>query len=141
MRKKIDDARSIWEANPENKGKTFDATGISLSDSENQGFNEMYKIQIAAFEKNLKEYQSLQKDAWNEYYIEYGKYQEKRMAIMEKYDKQIAKAEEGSVEKATLTAQRKKNLMTWIKSYWIVQNCGANFSQTSLIDLLHLSEV
>lgn len=110
LRKKIDDARSIWEANPENKGKTFDATGISLSDSENQGFNEMYKIQIAAFEKNLKEYQSLQKDAWNEYYIEYGKYQEERMAIMEKYDKQIAKAEEGSVEKATLTAQRKKEL-------------------------------
>lgn len=110
LRKKIDDARSIWEANPENKEKTFDATGISLSDSENQGFNEMYKIQIAAFEKNLKEYQSLQKDAWNEYYIEYGKYQEKRMAIMEKYDKQIAKAEEGSVEKATLTAQRKKEL-------------------------------
>lgn len=110
LRKKIDDARSTWEANPENKGKTFDATGISLSDSENQGFNEMYKIQIAAFEKNLKEYQSLQKDAWNEYYIEYGKYQEKRMAIMEKYDKQIAKAEEGSAEKATLTAQRKKEL-------------------------------
>lgn len=110
LRKKIDDARSIWEANPENKGKTFDATGISLSDSENQGFNEMYKIQIAAFEKNLKEYQSLQKDAWNEYYIEYGKYQEKRMAIMEKYDKQIAKAEEGSAEKATLTAKRKKGL-------------------------------
>lgn len=110
LRKKIDDARSIWEANPENKGKTFDATGISLSDSENQGFNEMYKIQIAAFEKNLKEYQSLQKDAWNEYYIEYGKYQEKRMAIMEKYDKQIAKAEEGSAEKTTLTAQRKKEL-------------------------------
>ena len=110
LRKKIDDARSIWEANPENKGKTFDATGISLSDSENQGFNEMYKIQIAAFEKNLKEYQSLQKDAWNEYYIEYGKYQEKRMAIMEKYDKQIAKAEEGSAEKNTLTAQRKKEL-------------------------------
>lgn len=110
LRKKIDDARSIWEANPENKGKTFDATGISLSDSENQDFNEMYKIQIAAFEKNLKEYQSLQKDAWNEYYIEYGKYQEKRMAIMEKYDKQIAKAEEGSAEKTTLTAQRKKEL-------------------------------
>lgn len=110
LRKKIDDARSIWEANPENKGKTFDATGISLSDSENQGFNEMYKIQIAAFEKNLKEYQSLQKDAWNEYYIKYGKYQEKRMAIMEKYDKQIAKAEEGSAEKTTLTAQRKKEL-------------------------------
>lgn len=51
-----------------------------------------------------------QKDAWNEYYIEYGKYQEKRMAIMEKYDKQIAKAEEGSAEKATLTAKRKKEL-------------------------------
>lgn len=57
-----------------------------------------------------REQLEVQKDAWNEYYIEYGKYQEKRMAIMEKYDKQIAKAEEGSAEKATLTAQRKKEL-------------------------------
>ena len=58
----------------------------------------------------IREQLEAQKDAWNEYYIEYGKYQEKRMAIMEKYDKQIAKAEEGSAEKATLTAKRKKEL-------------------------------
>lgn len=73
-------------------------------------FNELYKGGIAAFEKNLKEYQDKQDDAWNEYYIKYGEYQEKRKAIMDKYDKQIADAEEGSVEKSTFIAQRKEDL-------------------------------
>ena len=70
----------------------------------------MYKGGIAAFEKNLKEYQDKQDDAWNEYYIKYGEYQEKRKAIMDKYDKQIADAKEGSVEKSTFIAQRKEDL-------------------------------
>lgn len=95
LRKKIEDARTAWDANPENKGKSFDGSGITLSKDENTPFNELYKGGIAAFEKNLKEYQDKQDDAWNEYYIKYGEYQEKRKAIMDKYDKQIADAEEG----------------------------------------------
>lgn len=110
LRKKIEDVRSAWEANPENKGKSFDGSGIKLSKVENTTFNELYKGGIAAFEKNLKEYQDKQDNAWNEYYIKYGKYQEKRKAIMDKYDKQIADAEEGSVEKFTFIAQRKEDL-------------------------------
>ncbi len=110
LRKKIEDARTAWDANPENKGKFFDGSGITLSKDENTPFNELYKGGIAAFEKNLKEYQDKQDDAWNEYYIKYGEYQEKRKAIMDKYDKQIADAEEGSVEKSTFIAQRKEDL-------------------------------
>lgn len=110
LRKKIEDARTAWDANPENKGKSFDGSGITLSKDENTPFNELYKGGIAAFEKNLKEYQDKQDDAWNEYYIKYGEYQEKRKAIMDKYDKQIADAEEGSVEKSTFIAQRKEDL-------------------------------
>lgn len=110
LRKKIGDARTAWDANPENKGKSFDGSGITLSKDENTPFNELYKGGIAAFEKNLKEYQDKQDDAWNEYYIKYGEYQEKRKAIMDKYDKQIADAEEGSVEKSTFIAQRKEDL-------------------------------
>ena len=110
LRKKIEDARTAWDANPENKGKSFDGSGITLSKDENTPFNELYKGGIAAFEKNLKEYQDKQDDAWNEYYIKYGEYQEKRKAIMDKYDKQIADAKEGSVEKSTFIAQRKEDL-------------------------------
>lgn len=77
------------------KGETFNASGITLSISENDVFDNLYKSGIASFEKNLKEYQNKQDNAWNEYYIKYGEYQEKRKAIMDKYDKQIADAEEG----------------------------------------------
>lgn len=110
LRKKIEDARTAWDANPENKGKSFDGSGITLSKDENAPFNELYKGGIAAFEKSLKEYQDKQDNAWNEYYIKYGEYQEKRKAIMNKYDKQIADAKEGSVEKSTFIAQRKEDL-------------------------------
>lgn len=111
LRKKIEDARATWETSPDKKkGETFNASGITLSISENDVFDNLYKSGIASFEKNLKEYQNKQDNAWNEYYIKYGEYQEKRKAIMDKYDKQIADAEEGSVEKSTFIAQRKEDL-------------------------------
>lgn len=111
LRKKIEEARATWETSPDKKkGEIFNASGITLSISENDVFDNLYKSGIASFEKNLKEYQNKQDDAWNEYYIKYGEYQEKRKAIMDKYDKQIADAEEGSVEKSTFIAQRKEDL-------------------------------
>lgn len=111
LRKKVEEARATWETSPDKKkGETFNASGITLSISENDVFDNLYKSGIASFEKNLKEYQNKQDDAWNEYYIKYGEYQEKRKAIMDKYDKQIADAEEGSVEKSTFIAQRKEYL-------------------------------
>lgn len=111
LRKKVEEARATWETSPDKKkGETFNASGITLSISENDVFDNLYKSGIASFEKNLKEYQNKQDDAWNEYYIKYGEYQEKRKAIMDKYDKQIADAEEGSVEKSTFIAQRKEDL-------------------------------
>jgi tape measure domain-containing protein len=110
LRKKIEDARTAWDANPENKGKSFDGSGIKLSKDENTLFNELYKGGITAFEKNLKAYQDKQDNAWNEYYIKYGEYQEKRKAITDKYEKLIAKTEENTPERANLTAERKKEL-------------------------------
>ncbi len=38
LRKKIEDARTAWDANPENKGKFFDGSGITLSKDENTPF-------------------------------------------------------------------------------------------------------
>jgi hypothetical protein len=110
LRKKIEDARTAWDANPGNKGKSFDGSGIKLSKDESTLFNELYKGGIATFEKNLKAYQDKQDNAWNEYYIKYGEYQEKRKAITDKYEKLIAKTEENSPERANLTAERKKEL-------------------------------
>lgn len=55
LRKKIEDARTAWDANPENKGKSFDATGIELSDNERKHFDELYKAAIANNEKAYKD--------------------------------------------------------------------------------------
>lgn len=110
LRKKIENARAVWESDPKNKGKLFDGSGIILSDKENGMYDILYKNGISSFEKSLKQYQEKQDDAWNEYYIRYGKYQEKRKAIAEKYEKLIAREENDSPERASLIAERKKEL-------------------------------
>ena len=54
LRKKVEDARAAWEANPKNKGKSFDATDIKLSDDEQNYYDELYKIAIISNEKIYK---------------------------------------------------------------------------------------
>lgn len=104
--RKLFDAREELNVkkNKNYKKKTFDPSSVKVDTSSiDATIGYVSKRQINDQIRN-------QEEAWNEYYIEYGKYQEKRVAIMEKYDKQIAKVEEGSAAKATLTAQRKKEL-------------------------------
>ncbi|MCD7923607.1 MAG: tape measure protein [Bacteroides sp.] len=108
LRKKIEDARAAWEANPKNKGKSFDATGIKLSDDEKKYFNELYKAAIISFEKGKKELSDKQVQAWQEYFIEFGNYQEKRKNLIQKYDDEIAKLQSDSPEYAIKVAEKIK---------------------------------
>lgn len=89
LRKKIEDARSAWEANPGNKGKSFDATGIELSDSEQKYFDELYKSAIAVNEKTKLRSEA---DAMRDYLKEYGTFQQQKLAIAEEYADKIEKA-------------------------------------------------
>ena len=79
LRKKIEDARTAWDANPENKGKSFDATGIELSDNERKHFDELYK---AAIVNNEKAYKDLA-----EHYLSYA---DERLAIEKKFNDDIS---------------------------------------------------
>lgn len=79
LRKKIEDARTAWDANPENKGKSFDATGIELSDNERKHFDELYKAAIA---NNEKAYKDLA-----EHYLSYA---DERLAIEKKFNDDIS---------------------------------------------------
>ena len=54
LRKKVEDARAAWEANPKKKGKSFDATDIKLSDDEQNYYDELYKIAIISNEKYIR---------------------------------------------------------------------------------------
>ena len=79
LRKKIENARSVWEADPKNKGKSFDVTGIKLSDDEQKYFDELYKAAIA---DNEKTYSNLA--------YKYQSYTDERLAIEKKFNDDIA---------------------------------------------------
>lgn len=83
LRKKIEDARSAFESNPKNKGKSFDATGIELSDDENKYFDELYKAAIANNEK-----------AYSELANQYLSYTDQRLAIEKKFNDDVALLQE-----------------------------------------------
>lgn len=83
LRKKVDDARTAFEADPKNKNRVFDSSGIVLSDDEIKLFDEKYKAAIAIWEKNLSDYNQNSKKSWNEYLKEFGNYQQKRQAILD----------------------------------------------------------
>ncbi len=110
LRKKIEDARAAWEANPKNNRKSFDATGLELSADENKYYDALYKAAILNNEKEQKEIKEKQRKAWQEYFIEFGNYQEKRKNLIQKYDDEISKFQLNSPEYATKVAEKNQAL-------------------------------
>lgn len=109
LKRKVDNARALFEANPANKGKTFDGSNITLTSEENAQFTQRrnYTEQKQANER--RELIERQRTAMNEYLREFGDYMEKRQAIIDLYNGQMAQATtEG--EKLTLSAQMKREL-------------------------------
>lgn len=109
LQRKIDNAKAAFEANPANKDKVFDGSGITLTKEENDAF-EARKQNLA--KKQSNDAQNLvaeQKRLMNEYLKDYGTYLEKRNAIIALYNEQIANAtSEG--EKLSLAAQMREDL-------------------------------
>lgn len=83
LQKKIEDARTAWEANPKNNGKSFDATDIKLSDDEQKYYDELYKIAIVS---NEKVYENLVE--------QYLSYTDQRISIEENFNDDIAMLQE-----------------------------------------------
>lgn len=68
--------------NPNYKKRTFDSSGIVLSDSENVLFDNKYKAALDRQAKERQAYYNSEKQAMNEYLAAYGTYIEKRNAII-----------------------------------------------------------
>lgn len=83
LRKKIENARSAFEANPDNKKKSFDASGVELTDTENSYFDSLYKIAIANNEKVYSDLANM-----------YLSYTDERLAIEKKFNDDIAVLQE-----------------------------------------------
>lgn len=109
LQQKIDNEKAIFEANPVNKGKKFDASTVKLTEEEANAFEKLEE-HLDTKQKNAN--QSLgaeQQRLMNEYLKDYGTYLEKRNAIIALYNEQIANATtEG--EKQSLTKQMEEEL-------------------------------
>ncbi len=90
LRKKVEDARAAWEANPKNKGKSFNATDIKLSDDEQNYYDELYKTAIISNEKIYKDLA--------ERYLSYA---DERLAIEKKFNDDISILQEARKKAGT----------------------------------------
>ena len=96
----IEKQRTEWEKTQ--KGKLTSGQESQLSISEENAFKAYQK---SVSETNKEKLESDRK-AWQEYFIQFGNYQEKRKNLIQKYDNEIAKLEEHSVERATKIAEK-----------------------------------
>lgn len=96
----IEKQRTEWEKTQ--KGKLTSEQESQLSISEENAFKAYQK---SVSETNKEKLESDRK-AWQEYFIQFGNYQEKRKNLIQKYDDEIAKLEEHSAERATKIAEK-----------------------------------
>lgn len=78
LRRKIENARAAFEADPKNKDKVFDSSGVEFSDEENKLFDELYKAAVARNEK-----------VYFEFANQYQSYTDERLSIERKFNDDI----------------------------------------------------
>ncbi len=120
-----DKARAIHEAEenanaagkPSYKKKAFDPTSVSLSETEETVFANKIRQADAEYERERQRWLDSQEQKWSEYFERYGTYQEKRKAIIARYDKELAALENGTAEKALKLAEKEKELESLDEQY------------------------
>lgn len=109
LKRKRESARALFEANPANKGRTFDGSGITLTADEKAGFKKRKQYTMQRQSNEDQELIERERAAMNEYLKEFGGYMEKRQAIIDLYDTQMAKATTKG-ERLALSARMKREL-------------------------------
>ena len=94
QRKKIEEAKALWEKNPANKGKSFDPTSVDISYTEAEKANRdaLIKENEAKRKKAIEEVNKAELQAMNDYLKEYGSMEQKRLAIAQEYAQKIKDA-------------------------------------------------
>lgn len=109
LQQKIDNEKAIFEANPANEGKKFDASTVKLTEDEENAFAKLKESLDQQHTNDNKSLVAEQQRLMNEYLKDYGTYLDKRKAITDLYNEQIANATtEG--EKKSLTKQMEEEL-------------------------------
>lgn len=116
LQKKISDAKQLFEVDPKNKGKKFNAASVTLTQDEHDKFDKMRSDTIKKHVNEDKEAEDERirnaRAAWQAYYHNFGTYAEKRKALQEELNDKLAEIDRKSItesqkqaEKATLTKQ------------------------------------
>ena len=139
LRKIIEVERQKFEANPANKGKTFDSKGVSLSD-------EQLALYSMAGQMYNREYQAQQAKFYADALNKYKTYQEARLEILKRFqsDRELLISQGASESKLNeLNIAQEKALDEIDKTYgereagfkyWA--NSIANISLEQLVDML-----
>lgn len=110
----IENERAKFEADPKNKGKQFDASGIKLSNTQTANFDKQEGYLREKQANENKAYLDEQQRSWDEYLLEYSNFQEKKLALKRIYDDKIANAptagERASLKKEFETKDKELNL-------------------------------
>lgn len=120
---KVEHAKTLWDADPNNKGngfwtthkrdpKTGKVSGITdLTTEETAGIDAQAKSEDIRYAKEVQEILKQSLDAMIAYYKEFGTLEEQRYAIAKEYEEKITKATtEG--ERKSLEAQKERDLAT-----------------------------
>lgn len=109
--KKIDEARALWEADPNTKDKAFDPTKVdsTISKEEEEALQAKSKEATAKRGKSLADLTKAENQTFNEYLKQYGSYEERRLAITKEYEQKISEAKTQG-ERYSLSAQMRKEL-------------------------------
>lgn len=106
LRTKRDNARALFESDPNNKGKTFDDSAIQLSEEE---LRQYQALQSKLTENYEQEKFNTELQYMRDYIREYGTFQQQKLAIAQEYDKKIA-ASGNEWEKKSLEARKQAAL-------------------------------
>lgn len=112
--KRVDEAKRLWDADPKNKGKNFfESDKYRVANVNTQAEKANYEAQMqavaATYKNSLLEQRRTETQSMLDYLQEYGTYQQKKLAIAEKYAAKIAEAnKKGDLwEAKKLEAQQK----------------------------------
>lgn len=102
--------RANAEGNASYKKKAFNPNDVALSDKELDVFKEKAERADAKYEARKAQQQAERKKAWQEYFIEYGNYQQRRKSLIEKYDDELSELERDSPEFMAKTKEKESSL-------------------------------
>ena len=102
LKKKQEEAKAKFEANPKNKDKVFNMSSVTLSEIENAKFNEIRVNTEIKHENEKKELLKGELQSLYDYLKEYGTIQQQKYAIAKEYDEKIAKEDNENKKRSLL---------------------------------------